>query len=170
MTHLTALTGLLLCAIGMASNVSAGPTIETDSFRLTLPDGWITDSKSRPPSMKGPKGEVFLLSSSTASRSQTAEETQRLMQEAEQRTLNIIRRIELSPSFQTVQPMSSQRLADGSTMHQLVSMTKDGSRLLAHYVVVGPRTVLLATLDLLQTDAATIDAIASALRNVQWQQ
>jgi hypothetical protein len=170
MAHLIAFSALLFGAIALASDVHAGPSIESDSFRLVLPDGWATDPQARPPAIKGPKGEIFQLSSTTAPATRSTEEAQPLIREAERRAVAIITKIAQNPSFVTVQPLSSQRLVDGSVLHQIVSATNDGKRLLAQYVVAGPRTVLFATLDLLQTDAPAIDAIASMLRDVQWRQ
>jgi hypothetical protein len=88
----------------------------------------------------------------------------------ERRSVAIITEIEKNTAFRTLQPLSSQRLADGSAFHQIVAGTKDGRRQVAQFVVAGPRTVLTATLNVRQRDAAAIDAIASALRNVEWRQ
>jgi hypothetical protein len=93
-----------------------------------------------------------------------------LIQEAERRALAIIMRIEQHPSFQVFQALSSEQLGDGSSFHYMVSMTKDGNRLYAQYVVAGARAVLLATLDAPHTELAPIEEIASMLRNIQWRQ
>lgn len=170
MARLTAFCAFLLCAVTVAGIANAGLLIESDSFRLVLPDGWATDPQARPPAIKGPKGEIFRLSSTTAPATHPPEEARTLLQEAERRALAIVWKIEENRSFRTLQPLSSQRLADGSTFHQIVSETIDGKRIFAQYVIVGSRTVLLATLNLARTDAPAIDAIASALRNVQWRQ
>jgi len=106
----------------------------------------------------------------TAPATRSAEEARALLQKVEARSVAIITEIEQNASFRTLRPLSSQRLADGSAFHQIVSITKDERRLVAQFVIAGPRTVLTATLNVRQRDKAAIDAIASALRNVQWRQ
>lgn len=164
------LSGLLLLAVALVGDVSAGPPIESDSFHLILPDGWAIDPQERRTTAKGPKGEVFWVDSITPPATRSAEEARALLQKVEARSVAIITEIEQNASFRTLRPLSSQRLADGSAFHQIVSVTKDERRLVAQFVIAGPRTVLTATLNVRQRDKAAIDAIASALRNVQWRQ
>jgi hypothetical protein len=170
MARLSALSALLLLAIALAGDVNAGPSVESDSFRLILPDGWAIDPQARRTTANGPKGEVFWVGSITAPATRSKEETRTLLQDVERRSVAIITEIEKNTAFRTLQPLSSQRLADGSAFHQIVAGTKDGRRQVAQFVVAGPRTVLTATLNVRQRDAAAIDAIASALRNVEWRQ
>jgi hypothetical protein len=137
MAHSTTLNVLLICIITVASDISAGPPIEGPSFRLILPDGWANDPRARPPAVKGPKGEIFQLSSTIPPATSSTQDAHPLIQEAERRALAIILRIEQNPSFQTFQALSSEQLGDRYSLHYIVSMTRDEKRLFAQYVVAG---------------------------------
>lgn len=170
MSLIKALKGFFVGAAAVAAAAHAGPTIETNSLRLTLPDGWATDLKSKPVSAKGPRGELLQLSVSSLSGQGSAQEARAIIQKVEERALAALQAGEKDSGFKVTSPLKAEKLPTGSNFHRSVATSGDGTKMLASFVSVGPRTVILATLDLPSAAAASIEAIAASLKSIQWAQ
>ncbi len=163
----TRAAAVFLLALLFTASARAEVAVETETFRLALPEGWATGPKS-PPSAKGRNGELLQFSASSVASTRSAKEAEPILRRAEERALVVLSEIEHDGRFKTLQPLSAQPLPGGYTLHRIVSETKDGKQVLAQFVVTGPRTVLLVTLDALAQDAASVETIAAALRGIEW--
>src|SRR5262245_46153819 len=162
------LTGVFLGALALAATAGAGPVIETKSLRYTLPDGWVANLASRPISAKGPQGELLQVTVSSLSGQGSAPDARAIVRSVEERALAAVRAAEKESGFRTTKPLTSEQLPNGSSFHQLVSTSTDGKKVLAQFVVVSPRAVILATLDLPSVATSSVEAIGQSLRNIQW--
>jgi len=155
--------------LAAASRVAAGPTIETDSFSLTLPDRWVADLTTKPVSAKGPRGEVLHVASTVIRGSGSADESARLRRDLEAAVLRSVQRTASDPALVTVKPLAMTTLPSGVTLHEAVSRTRDGKALLAQFAVMGPPSVVLVTLDApAASGTSSIDAIRAAVTAVRW--
>jgi len=164
--RLLTLLALVLAIVGTAV---AGPTIETDSFLLTLPDQWVPDLTTRPVSAKGPRGEVLRVSSTVIQGSGSADEAMRLRRDLEAAVVRAVQRTASDPSLVTVKPLATTTLSSGVTLHEAVSRTRDGKALVAQFALMGPPSVVLVTLDTPAAPAsASIEAIRAAVAAIRW--
>lgn len=170
MSLIKALKGFFVGASAVAATAHAGPTIETNSLRLTLPDHWVTDPRSKPVSAKGPRGELLQLSVSSLSGQGSAQEARAIIQNVEQRALAALQASERDSGFEVTSPLKAEKLPNGSNFYRSVATSPDGTKMLASFVAAGPRAVILATLDLPSSAAASIEAIAASIKNIQWAQ
>jgi len=170
MSLIKALKGFFVGVSAIAATAHAGPTIETNSLRLTLPDRWVTDLKRKPVSARGPRSELLQLSVSSVSGQGSAQEARTVIQKVEERALAALQAGEKDSGFKVTAPLKAEKLPNGSNLHRSVATSSDGTKMLASFVVAGPRTVVLATLDLPSAAAASIEVIAASLKNIQWAQ
>jgi hypothetical protein len=171
MRLLKALKGLFIGASAAAAAAAyGGAAIETNSLRLTLPDRWTPDLRSKPISAKGPRGELLHLSSADLSGQGSPQEKRAVMQKVEERALAAMQAAEKDSGFKVTTPLKTEKLPNGRNFHRSVATSRDGTKLLASFVAVGPQTVVLATLDLPSSSVASIEAIEASLKGIQWLQ
>jgi hypothetical protein len=113
---------------------------------------------------------LLQLSVSSLSGQGSAQEARAIIQKVEERALVALQASEKDSGFKVTAPLKAEKLPNGSNFHRSVATSPDGTKMLASFVAVGPRTVILATLDLPSVAAASIEAIAASLKSIQWAQ
>jgi len=162
---------LALAVVAIMASVGAamaGATIETSSFALTLPDGWIQNLASKPVSARGPRGELLQISSSGVTGQPTPQESARILREIEEVAVRSMGRAAADPALVTVTPLKKTMLPSGATLHEMVSKSRDGRSLLAQFSATGPRALVLLTVELPASAASSIDAVRASVAAIQW--
>jgi hypothetical protein len=166
--HVTRLAIAAWALLALAATVAAGETLQTESFSLTFPDRWVGNFKTKPFSVKGPAGEILQLSSSSLSGLGSAEETAGVMRQVEDAAVKSMRQAESNPALVTVTPLKKTKLPSGATMHEMLSKSRDGKSLLAQFTAIGPRSVVLVTLESPAASASSVDAIRKSVAGMRW--
>jgi hypothetical protein len=165
MSLMRTLQASCLGASVVVATAGAGPVLETKSLRYTLPDGWVADLTSRSVSAKGPQGELLQVTVSSLAGQGT--EARAFVRNVEERALAAMRAAERESGFRTTRPLASERLPNGANFHQLVSTSSDGKKVLAQFLIVSPRAVVLATLDLPSAATSSIETVSHSLRRIE---
>jgi hypothetical protein len=105
----------------------AAEVLETGSFAMTLPAGWVKNLQSKPVSAQGPNGELLQVSSVKLQGSGAPSEAKRIRVEMEQNIVRAIERAANSPELKTVKAMRQTQIGSGVTMHEMVSEASDRS-------------------------------------------
>jgi len=166
--HIARLAIVVWGVLAMVGSVGAGETIETDSFALALPDRWIPDLRTKPISAKGPAGELLQVSSSSLSGQGSAEEGARIMRQVEEKAIKSMRLAEADPALLTVAALKRTTLPSGVTLHEMLPKSRDGKSLFAQFAVSGPRSLVLVTLELPASAAASVDAVRKGVVGIRW--
>ncbi|MBK8073877.1 MAG: hypothetical protein IPK34_18440 [Ramlibacter sp.] len=147
----------------------AADVLETASFAMTLPVGWVKNLQSKPVSARGPNGELLQVSSAKLQGSGATAEAQRIRAEMEQNVLRSIEHAANDPQLKTVTPLRKTQTPSGATVHELISQANDRTWF-AQFGAIGPSTVLLVTLEAPATSQASIAAVRQAVSSIKWSQ
>ena len=162
---LTQLASLAL----LSTPVVAADVLETASFSMTLPAGWVKNLQTKPVSARGPSGELLQVSSAKLQGTGTSAEAQRIRAEMEQNVVRSIERAANDPQLRTVSPLRKSQSSSGATVHEMISQANDRTWF-AQFGAVGPSTVLLVTLEAPAASQASIAAIRQSVSAIKWSQ
>ena len=159
----------VLVSLASASAAAAGPSIATETFVLELPEGWITNLNAKPVEARGPGGEVLQLSTAKYSGSGRPDDVRAAVKDLERIALKVVRAVEEDAQFRTTQPLLTKRMPTGDVIHSIVSASRDGQMNFAQFVNVGPRAVVLVSLEVSNSTRSSIEVIRRAVEDTKWQ-
>jgi hypothetical protein len=158
-----------LASLAALSTPAAGADVlETVSFAMTLPAGWVKNLQTKPVSARGPNGELLQVSSAKLQGSGSPAEAKKIRMEIEQ---NLLRSIELGasdPRLKTVEPLRKST-SSGVIMYEMISQAKDESWF-AQFGAIGLNTVLLVTLEAPAKSETSVAAVRQSMSSIKWSQ
>lgn len=90
------------------------------------------------------------------------------MRQAEEKVVKPCAWPSRTPTSTPWSPLKKSVLPSGVVLHEMLSRTKDGSRLFAQFGAIGPTTAILVTVEANTTTAASVDAIRDAVVAIGW--
>ena len=164
---------LVVCAclsVAAWADPAASQPIETNSFRYVPPAGWVVNLTTRPVSIVGPAKELLQLTTKNVSGAGTDAEAKGILKDVEGAGVRSIERVIKEDNLRLVRPASRRLLPNGAAITELEARSQDGMRTLLGFVIVGPRSVLLATLDASGNAQTAISAIRQSFEAIRWTQ
>ncbi|SFU31910.1 hypothetical protein SAMN05216350_101294 [Polaromonas sp. YR568] len=152
-----------------SSPAVAADVLETASFAMTLPAGWVKNLQTKPVSARGPDGELLQLSSAKLQGGGTPAEAQKIRAEMEQNVLRSIERAASDPELKVVVPLRRTQGSPGVAVYELISQANDNSWF-AQFAALGPSTVLLVTVEAPATAQTSIVAVRQSVLSIKWSQ
>lgn len=160
------LAAMIVC-VALAPLGAAGSSIVDDTFVIDLPDGWITNLKANPVEVRGPGGEILLLSSAKYAGAGSPDEARSAMKNLDRIAQKAIRAVEKDPQFRTRQPLKTAKTRHGDTVYSMISTRKDGFTF-AQFASVGARAVVLVTLEASNLNDSSIEVVRHAVEEIKW--
>jgi hypothetical protein len=160
---------LVAIAIGTLSvDIYAGEILETRSIAITLPSGWTEQANTNPISATGPAGELLQLTVIGSSTQAGTSPSAASLAKAEDAAVAAMQAAASSQDLNILLPLTSVQLQSGVFMHEVVSRSKDGARVLLQMSLRGPNGVVLATMEGLASSGAQLAEVRKSLLAARW--
>jgi len=159
------LRGIVLWLPGLAS---ASNILETQTFVLTLPKGWVRDLDTNPVSARGPQGEMLQISSSRIRGSGDPNELAQIRQEMEDIGLKTLRLGESEPGLVVETAIARSEPSPGVVLNQVVYLVKETGWRIAQFSALGPRTSVLISVRIPKGNTRSLAEIRKAVQAIAW--
>jgi hypothetical protein len=160
-----------LAAFGLASLVSstatAGQTIATGAWEYEAPAGWSIDRNSEPAQSVGPLKELVQFSTYHLPSVSEGGKALAIRTEVESNGLKAIEESSTQDGFKVTLPLKTFKPAPELTVHELVSVSKNGESVLAQFLIVGPHAVVLITYQA-RAPASSLKDVRQAVHKMKW--
>jgi len=150
--------------------VSPAPKVaqlETNSFRLSMPSDWAITSL-KPAIITGPGGERVEVSSFAIQGSGNHDDLESVLQEVVQNSREAMRAAAADPQLRIAKDLTESRTKSHDILIEMHCETMDASTLFLQFAIVGPRTVVLATIEVEKEHTPSVDVLRSAVENIEW--
>lgn len=137
---------LLLPAVAAAQEPVLATQLETETFKMMLPPGWVETSRdAKSISLAGPGSETAYISIARVAGNGTQDELEKARLRLRDKLRETIESGAQSASYLTAQAVQEKVVANGNTVISSKLRTRDRQAFVHQYGVLGPRAALLTT-------------------------
>ena len=154
---------LLLPGLTWASNI-----LETQTFVLTLPKGWVRNLDTSPVSARGPQGETLQISSSRIKGAGDPTELAQIRKEMEEIGLKTLRLAESEPGLTIEAAITRSEPSNGVVLNEVTYLAKDTGWRIAQFSVLGPRTAILVSVRIPKGNYSSLGELRKSIRAIAW--
>ena len=157
---------LFLSKMGLGQNPSGGPNVlHTATYCLELPRGWRVEETGKVAVIRGPRGELFQVSSASSlvgDASGMSQSIEVLRKTAKQSINSLL----AEPDLKLLEGPAKKTTPLGFSYEEVLLRAPSGD-LVAGFVVHGPRTSVIATLDA-APDQRSVDEVRQSIHSTSF--